>query len=237
MTNTPCDWRRNVVWAGVVCAICFGTAGCGDPLTNSGVAHPGNRPTGASAIPVTIQSEGDSAARPQTPSGGQTQTADAGSSQPAPAADAAALQDDPAKPRTFEAEGPDGALRITFGDLDLLTILNMKTITPDCVEKMPEWLEGLVGKKVRVRGYMKPGNLTERIPQFVFVRSTDLCCFEPRGRVDHLIATTLKQGTTTDFIDLKPFDVVGKFRVELIQLDDGLIILLYHIDDAAIIRN
>jgi len=220
----------------MVCAICVGTSGCGDPITNSGIAHPGDRPTSSSTAPVTNGSSGDSITGATTPAD-LTKSGDTGVSVGATATDTAAAQEDPAKPRTFEAEGPDGALRITFGDLDLLKILNMKTITPDCVEKMPEWLKGLVGKKVRVRGYMKPGNLTEGIPQFVFVRSTDLCCFEPKGRVDHLIATTLKQGTTTGFIDLKPFDVVGTFRIELIQFDDGLIILLYHVDNATIIRN
>jgi hypothetical protein len=101
---------------------------------------------------------------------------------------------------------------------------------------MPDWLKGLVGKRVRLRGFMKPGTQSEGIPEFLFVRSTDLCCFEPKGRVDHLIDTKLKPGTTTEYIDLKPFDVVGTFRIELVQFDDGYIFLLYHVDDATIIR-
>jgi hypothetical protein len=142
---------------------------------------------------------------------------------------------DPFRPREFPVEGPDGALRITFDDLDLMKLLNMDPVTPDCVEKMPGWLRGLEGKTVRVRGFMKPSGVTEGIPQFVFVRSTDLCCFGPKGKVYHLIAVTLKKGLTTDYIELKPFDVVGKFRIDMIQIEDGLIFLLYHIDDAAII--
>jgi hypothetical protein len=205
-----------------MCAACLATAGCGDTVVNSGVVQPGSAP----AI-----SRSDAASDPAAPA-----EVGAASPQPTGAADPAA-QEDPSKPRTFAEEGPEGAVRITFGDLDLQKLLNMNVITSDCVSKMPDWLTGLAGKKVRVRGFMKPGNLTEGIPQFVFVRSTDLCCFEPRGRVDHLIATTLKAGTTTDYIALKPFDVVGTFRVELVEFDDGLIILLYHIDDATIIRN
>jgi hypothetical protein len=237
MMIAPCDWRRTVVWAGVACAICVGTAGCGDPLTNSGIAHPGNRPSGSSPAPATNPAAGDSITPgTSSPSAGGAQTGDVGVSQQPAATDPAAAQVDPTKPPTFEAEGPDGALRVTFGDLDLLKLLNMQTITSDCVEKLPDWLKGLAGKKVRIRGYMKPSTQSEGIPEFVFVRSTDLCCFEPKGRVDHLVATKLKPGSTTDYIALKPFDVVGTFRIELVQFDDGLIILLYHVDDATIIR-
>ena len=35
----------------------------------------------------------------------------------------------------------------------------------------------------------------------------------------------------------KAFDVVGMFRIEKIQLDDGTIFLLYHIEDGTIIRS
>ena len=134
-------------------------------------------------------------------------------------------------------EGPNGALRITFDDLDLLKLLKMDPVTPDCIEKMPDWLKGLSDRKVRVRGFMKPGTQLTAIPQFLLVRSTDLCCFGPKGKVYHMIAVSLKPGTTTDYIELKPFDVVGEFRIEKIQLDDGTIFLLYHINDGVIIRS
>src|SRR5207302_1387752 len=117
--------------------------------------------------------------------------------------------DDPARPRTFAVEGPDGALRVNFDELDLLKVLNMDPVTPDCVEKMPDWLKDLSGKKVRIRGFMKPGLLAENIPQFVLVRDQGLCCFGPKGKIYHLISTTLKKGTTTDYIELRPFDVLG----------------------------
>jgi hypothetical protein len=237
MTISSCDWRRTVVCVGLVCTTCAVTTGCGEPITNSGVAHPGNQPSAVSSNPASELSIGDSieSKSPVALSEG-TQTAGAGNSTAAPAPDPAAGQADPTKPPNFEVEGPDGALRVTFGDLDLQKQVNLQTITADCVEKMPGWLKALVGKRVRLRGYMKPGFTTEGISQFLFVRSTDLCCFQPKGRVDHMAATTLKPGTTTDFIDLKPFDVVGTFRIDLMQLDDGLIFLLYHVDDATIIR-
>lgn len=233
------DWRRNVVLAGLACAIGVVAAGCNEPLANSGVLAPNkSSPESKPGTNPSLAADNSTVVAPKS-NDNQSSVANSGDATgDAPASVAASGEVDPAQPpRTFAVEGPDGALRINFGDLDLQKLLNMNTIGPDCVEKMPPWLKGLVGKRVRIRGFMKPGNLTEGIPQFVFVRSTDLCCFEPKGRVDHLVATTLKPGVTTDYIAFKPFDVVGTFRIDLIQLDDGLIILLYHIDDAVIIRN
>lgn len=139
--------------------------------------------------------------------------------------------------RKFAVEGPAGALRVGFDDLDLLKILRMDPVTPDCKDKMPAWLQGLSGKPVRIRGYMKPGLLVTGIPQFLLVRDTGLCCFGPKGKIYDMIAVTLKPGTTTDYIELRPFDVVGTFRIEVVTLeDDGTIFGLYYIDDAQIVR-
>ncbi len=247
MKTARCDWRGNVVWAGLACAICITIAGCGEPLASSGVVPSGNPPAKSATEPnPSLAADGSGEARhPQSNDTRQPSTDAVRETFPWQVAAAAGSSRRLAPGSypitsarvTFEVEGPDGALRINFGDLDLQKLLNMNSITPDCVDKMPKWLKGLAGKKVRIRGYMKPGVQAEGIPQFVFVRSTDMCCFEPKGRVDHLVATTLKPGVTTDYIALKPFDVVGTFRIDKIELDDGMIILLYHIDDAAIIRN
>jgi hypothetical protein len=217
-----------LTWLGFWWAIGLSLSGCNDSLVNSGVAHPGNQPVDQTASAAaestttsTVADDRDTKVDDAVPSDATGSDSPTGDS----------------RGREFSVEGPDGALRITFDDLDLMKLLNMDPVTSDCVEKMPAWLRGLEGQTVRVRGFMKPTGLTEGIPQFPFVRSTDMCCFGPKGKVYHLIAVTLKKGLTTDYIELKPFDVVGKFRIEKIELDDGLIFLLYHIDEAAIIRN
>jgi len=146
--------------------------------------------------------------------------------------------------RTFRAEGPNGALRVTYDDFDLLKLLQMEPVTVDCVEKMPEWLRALDGKSVRLRGYMKPGFLSEGITRFLLVRDTGLCCYGPAGKIYDLVQVTLAEGQTTNYIELTPFDVVGTFRVRLDLFDeeaeDGtvnqLIIGLYHIENGRILR-
>jgi hypothetical protein len=141
---------------------------------------------------------------------------------------------DAAGGRVFAIEGPNGARRISFDDLDLFKLLAMDPVTEDCVERMPAWLRDLSGKRVRIRGYMKPGLLTEGIPQFVFVRDTGLCCFGPKGKVHDMINVMLRPGLTTRYIELTPFDVEGTFQIELLTLDD-MIAGLYHMEDAVIL--
>ncbi|MBI3861832.1 MAG: DUF3299 domain-containing protein [Planctomycetia bacterium] len=141
----------------------------------------------------------------------------------------------PSAVHAFMAEGADHAARINFSDLDLLKQAGLQAITPDCVENMPDAVKALNGQLVRLRGFMKPIGVATGLPEFLFVRSTDMCCFEPKGRVDHLAAVKLKAGTTADCIDLRPFDVQGRFRIEMHEAD-GLVSLLYHLDDAVIIQ-
>lgn len=139
--------------------------------------------------------------------------------------------------RTFRPEGAEQALRITYDDLDLLKWLQMDPVTPDCVEKMPEWLRGLNGKKVRLRGFMKPHEISTGFRRFIFVKDTGLCCFGPAGKIYDLIQVTLLKGTTTDYIELTPFDVIGTFRIQVVALDDTQEVYeLFHIDDAKIVR-
>lgn len=142
----------------------------------------------------------------------------------------------PPKPRRFKVEGPNGAVRITYDDLDVKKLLNLDNVVPGVDEKLPQWVKDLNGKTVRLRGYMKPGFQSEDITQFVFARDTGACCFGPNLRFDYLITVTLAPEKTTPLRDLTPFDVVGTFRIELIQIDDRTFVGPYHIDDAILLN-
>lgn len=139
--------------------------------------------------------------------------------------------------RTFRPEGSEQALRITYDDLDLLKWLKLDPVTPECIETMPVWMRELNGKKVRLRGFMKPHEISTGFRRFIFVKDTGLCCFGPAGKIYDLIQVTLQKGTTTDYIELTPFDVIGTFRIEIAFLDDTREVYeLFHIDDARIVR-
>ncbi len=138
------------------------------------------------------------------------------------------------KEKTFKPEGPAKNLRVSFDDLDLLKVINMKPVTKDCIEKMPQWLKDLNGKQVVVRGFMKPAFMSEGIEGFVFVRDSSQCCFGPNPTVHDMIYVRLKLDETTDYIELRPFDVSGTFRIELLESDDS-IAGLYFLDNAQVL--
>lgn len=137
------------------------------------------------------------------------------------------------KERTFHPEKPHQSLRVSFDDLDLLKAINMKPVTKDCVEKMPQWLRDLDGKQIVIRGFMKPLEYMTDIEGFVFVRDSSMCCFGPNPSVHDMIYVRLNPDELTDYIDLRPFDVSGTFRIEMSN-EGKKVIGLYYLDDARV---
>jgi len=135
----------------------------------------------------------------------------------------------------FRVEGPDGALRVTYDDLDLLRILNMDPVTPDAVDLFPEWLKNLDGKKVRIRGFMGPTFESTGLSQFVIARDLGICCFGPGARIYNLVMVEMRPGKTTDYISQRPIDVVGTFHIRM-DVEQGTPLGLYSISDAHVIE-
>jgi hypothetical protein len=158
--------------------------------------------------------------------------------------DAAAAGSEPAKPdavpehREFRKEGPGGALRITYDDLDIEKLLHVKKVPADVLEKLPHWLTDLRGKRVRLRGFMLPTSVFNQTgnSSFVLTRDTGVCCFGPNPTVYYLVMVKMKPGETTDYIDNRPFDVVGTFDIKPVRLEEtGEDLELYQLRDAAVI--
>lgn len=138
------------------------------------------------------------------------------------------------KTRDFKAEGPQGALRVSYDDLDLLKVLNMDPVTRDAVKFMPEWLRNLDGKRIRVRGFMYPTFTESGIDHFILARDNQICCFGRNPKIYDLIDVTLQPDRTTNYIQGRPFDVVGTLHIDL-QDSGGELLGLYFIDDAILI--
>lgn len=137
--------------------------------------------------------------------------------------------------KTFRPEGREKALRVSFDDIDLLKVLNMEPVTPECEPLMPSWLKDLHGKQVRIRGYMYPTFEPTGLQEFVLARDNQICCFVNVPRIYDVLAVRLKAGKTTDYIPpTRAFDVIGRFRIELV-VDRGELLGLYWIDDAVLV--
>jgi len=137
--------------------------------------------------------------------------------------------------KDFDRVGKERALRVTYDDLDLLKVLNMEPVPLNAEEFLPDWLKKLNGEKVRLRGWMFPPLSTEGLPAFLFVRDNQICCFGREAKVYDKVRVTMKDGTTTDYIFGRPFDVIGTFHIES-EERDGELYFLYSIDDAVVMK-
>lgn len=136
--------------------------------------------------------------------------------------------------KTFSAEGPEGALRISYDDLDLLKVLNMEPVPEDAVSHFPRWLSELDGERVRVRGFMYPTFQESGLTGFVLARDNQICCFGRNPKIYDLIEVSMRDGVTTNYIQGRPFDVVGVFHIRP-DADEGELYQLYQIDDAIVV--
>lgn len=137
--------------------------------------------------------------------------------------------------REFKTEGPQNALRVSYDDLDLLKVLNMEPVPEDAVKHFPSWLKALDGRKVRVRGFMYPTFQATGIDQFVLARDNQICCFGRNPKVYDLVSVQMKERETTDYIQNRPFDVIGTFRIDLIA-EGGKPMGLYWLEDSIVIN-
>jgi hypothetical protein len=77
-----------------------------------------------------------------------------------------------------------------------------------------ETVKSLVGRKVKLRGYILPATLYKEtnIEQFVLVRDNQECCFGPGAALFDCVMIKMVPGKTTDFVT-RPVTVEGKFQI------------------------
>jgi hypothetical protein len=137
--------------------------------------------------------------------------------------------------KKFRVVGPEGAIRVSYDDINLLKVINMEPVTLDAPKHMPEWLRKLDGKRIRIRGFMSPTFEQTGLRAFLMGRDNQACCFPGRAKIYDLFLVRMREGVTTDFIDNRPFDIVGVFSIKPLVEDDTLY-QLYQIDDAVVIE-
>jgi len=137
--------------------------------------------------------------------------------------------------KTFARDARSKSLRVSYDDLDLLKVLNLDPVTENAVELMPDWLKGLNGERVKIRGFMFPTFVAEGLDRFVLARDNQICCFGRDPKVYDLVQVDMRSGKTTNYIPpTRAFDVIGRFKIEMVSVD-GKPYGLYSIEDAEII--
>ena len=149
---------------------------------------------------------------------------------------------EPLEPRELELLVPthtflpagDGTLRVTFDDLDLLKVLNAEPVPEDVVDHLPGWLKELDGKRVTLRGFMYP-TYADPVKAFILARDNQICCFGRNPKPYDLVTVKLAGGAESRYIQNRPFDVVGTFRLDP-QHDGAGWLRLYRIDAARVVE-
>lgn len=76
-------------------------------------------------------------------------------------------------------------------------------------------IKQLVGRKVKLRGYILPSTLFKEtnIEEFVLVRDNQECCFGPGAALFDCVIVKMQDGRTTDFVT-RPVTVEGQFKID-----------------------
>jgi len=194
--------------------------------TNGDASTPVESKTSSDASPVQLTRAEENSAAP----GNAASTANSPGTTAAPPGKIELLVPE----KSFVPEGKEGALRVSFDDLDLLKVLNMEPVPTDAPNYFPGWLKGLDGQTVRLRGWMYPPPEQEGLGGFLFVRDNQICCFGREAKVYDKVGVLLKEDVTTDYIQGRPFDVVGKLSIQP-EEQDGKLLYLYFIEDAVVV--
>jgi hypothetical protein len=137
--------------------------------------------------------------------------------------------------KQFETVGPEGALRVSYDDVDLLKVLNMEPVPVNCADHFPDWLKALDGQRIRIRGFMYPPFQETDLPFFVLARDNAICCMGRDPKRYDVIDVEMRDGVTTDYIQNRPFDVVGVLRIRP-EASRGVLYQLYLIEDAVVVK-
>lgn len=136
--------------------------------------------------------------------------------------------------KSFRKERGTDAVRISYDDIDLLKVLNMEPVPPDARKYFPDWLAGLDGKRVRIRGWMYPTFVSEGLTSFTMARDNGICCFQRMPKIYDVIFVKLAKGQVSDYIAQRPFDVEGTFRIDA-EGDGTELPRLYKLEDARVL--
>jgi hypothetical protein len=95
-------------------------------------------------------------------------------------------------------------------------------------EMLPEAIESLVGKQIRIRGYILPTAQKRGIKQFVLVRDNQECCFGPGAALYDCILVEMKGVATAEY-SIRPVAVEGTFNIQEVMGLDGKHLAIYHL--------
>ncbi len=197
MTTHALQWMA-------VSVLLLTAVGC-DIASSAPKSSPGER--AASAARTSSNEVAEPSTNPATPPQGPA---------PPPATSPAPVSSEPAPATAAEVKLPDpdasGYIEATFDDLKFEMT---KTELFDRAMLTPK-VNALMGKKIRVRGYIFPTLRKTGLNRIVLVRDNMECCFGPGAALFDCILVTMAPGKTAEYT-IRPVAVEGTIRLEELQ--------------------
>jgi hypothetical protein len=114
---------------------------------------------------------------------------------------------------------------ISFDDIKL----EMEKGDPFSRNLLPESIEALAGRPVRIRGYILPSFQQTGLTQFVLVRDNQECCYGSGAALHDCIVVRMRPGKTAEF-SIRPVAVAGTFQIEELRAPDGTHLAIYALE-------
>ena len=160
-----------------------------------------------------------------TPAPATTSTppkADASDEKPAAPANEVA----PPKPsKQVEPAEPGRLLNKTFDDIKF----DIEPDAPYDRSMLTDEIEELVGKRIRIRGWMYPTFQRSGITDFVLVRDNQECCFGPGAALYDCIVVNMVDGASADF-STRSIAVEGTFSIDELIGPNDRHMAVFHLD-------
>ena len=90
------------------------------------------------------------------------------------------------------------------------------------------------GKRIKIRGYIRPSFKQTGIEKFILVRDNQECCFGPGAMIYDCMIVGMKKGTSTEFTT-RPITVEGDFYLKEFEGPDGKLWAIYRLRNATVL--
>ena len=90
------------------------------------------------------------------------------------------------------------------------------------------------GKRIKIRGYIRPSFKQTGIEKFILVRDNQECCFGPGAMIYDCMIVGMKKGTATEFTT-RPITVEGDFYLKEFEGPDGKFWAIYRLRNATVL--
>ena len=198
MTNHALQWMA-------VSGLLIAAVGC-DIASSARESSPGERAASAARAPSNDETKPSTIPATSSPPAAEPVLPPA---EPAPTTA-------PSSSAVAEVKLPDpdasGYIETTFDDLKFemtkTELFNRAMLTPK--------VNALMGKKIRVRGYIFPTLRKTGLNRIVLVRDNMECCFGPGAALFDCILVTMAPGKTAEYT-IRPVAVEGTIRLEELQ--------------------